>query len=291
MNLQALRYLTALAEHRHFGRAAEKCFVTQPTLSMQIRKLEDELGLQLLERNNKSVRLTDIGLIIAEYAQKILREVKTIQELAKTVKDPYSGNIKMGVIPTLAPYLLPRVIGNLQQAMPKLQYYWVEKTTEVLMQQLKLGEIDAALISLPIKDNELVVEPLFTEEFLLAVPKQHALVKRKTLQLKDIENSELLLLEEGHCLRDQALTFCQGLDELMVKDFRATSLETLRYMVAAGLGITLTSQLAVQTNDNVHYLRFSSKKPQRKIGLAWRKTTAKAGLFREIAGIVGAVSI
>lgn len=290
MNLQAMRYLVALAEYRHFGRAAEKCFVTQPTLSMQIRKLEEELGLQLLERNNKSVRLTEVGLIITEYAQKIIREVKTIQEVAKSVKDPYSGGVKIGVIPTLAPYLLPRVITDLQRTFPKLQYYWIEKTTEVLLQQLKLGELDAALISLPVKDNEFVVEPLFTEEFLLAVSQQHPLSKRKTLQLQDIVNSELLLLEEGHCLRDQALAFCQNQDELNVNDFRATSLETLRYMVAAGLGITLLPELAVRNDDALHYLRFSSKKPVRKVALLWRKTTAKAGLFREMAAVIAAGS-
>lgn len=290
MNLQALKYLIALAEHCHFGKAAEKCFVTQPTLSMQIRKLEDELGLQLLERNNKTVRLTEIGLSITEYAQKIIQDVKAIQELAKAVKDPFSGSIKLGVIPTLAPYLLPLIVPSLSKTFPKLHYYWVEEQTEILLQRLKLGELDCAIVALPIKNTEFTLQPLFSEEFLLAMPENHFLAKRKTVHSKDLAQFDLLLLREGHCLRDQALEFCRDIDEFTIKDFSATSLETLRHMVAAGLGLTLFPRLACKDNDGIRYVAFSAAKPSRHLGMLWRKTSAKANLFQQLSALISGLT-
>lgn len=283
MNLQALKYLVALAEQRHFGKAAAACFVTQPTLSMQIKKLEIELGLQLLERTNKTVMLTAVGAVMAEHASRILAEVNAMRELACLAKDPASGSIQLGIIPTLAPYLLPAVMPQLGQTFPKLRYYLVEEPTQRLLAKLQQGKLDAVIVALPVTDGDWASELLFTETFVLAVPLQHPYARQSTVCSQDLRAQQLLLLEEGHCLRGQALAFCAQVGAEEVKDFRATSLETVRHMVALGVGLTLMPQLACRASDSIAYVPFSGDPPCRHLGLVWRKTSARAGLLQQLA--------
>lgn len=284
MNLRDLKYLIALSEHRHFGKAAKACFVSQPALSMQIKKLEDTLGVQLLERTNKSVLLTDIGNSIVQRAQNILIHAEEIREMAKQARDPESGEMSIGLFPTLAPYLLPHIFPKLSEPFPHLEIYLVESKSHELLEKLRQGKLDAALLALPLDEPDLTVTPLFEEEFNLAVSATHPLAKKDYIRLSDLENQPLLLLEEGHCLRDQALSLCHKANTSEAKRFYATSLETLRYMVASNIGITLMPILARRPNDNVVYLPFeSSCKPSRTIGMVWRNSCARSALLKKMA--------
>lgn len=283
MNIRDLKYLVSLVEHQHFGKAAEACFVSQPALSMQIQKLEEVLGIKLLERTNKSVLFTEDGLVISERARDILNQVEEIHEFAKLAKDPYSGELKIGIFPTLAPYLLPLIIPTLSIKFPKLSFYLIEEKTSQLIEKLKAGKLHAAFLALPITEKNITTTPLFDEEFLLAVPGNHSLAKLKTVKQNDLNSKTLLLLEEGHCMREQALALCQKLKANETQDFRATSIETLRHMVAAGVGMTLMPKLACDTNKNISYVPFSMPKPVRSICLAWRDTSVKYQLLEEIS--------
>lgn len=282
MNIRDLRYLVAIADYGHFGQAAETCFVSQPALSMQIKKLEDTLGVQLIERTSKSAVLTEVGQLIAQQARDILYRVENIKESAKRAKDPYSGEIRLGVIPTLAPYLLPHIIPGLTVTYPNLTIYLVEEKTDDLTTQLRQGKLDAVLMGLPNSEECLMTLPLFEEEFTLAIPANHSLAKRKIVKLADLENKQLLLLEEGHCMRDMALELCYQAKAQESKGFQATSLETLRHMVAAKVGITLLPKLANHANDGICYLPFTNPKPSRIIGMTWRSSSAKIALFKNI---------
>lgn len=275
MNIRDLKYLVAVADFRHFGNAAAACFVSQPALSMQIKKLEELLGVQLIERTNKCVFLTDIGKQITEHAREILCRVDALQDLAKQARDPFSGDLRIGIIPTLAPYLLPQIIPSLSQLFPRLKIYLTEEQTSHLINKLKHGKLDAALFGLPLSDTDFTALPLFEEELVLALPMGHALSKRKSVSHADLSDKTLLLLEDGHCLRDQALSLCHAVNAFSDKSFEATSLETLRHMVATNAGITLMPKLACKDNDGICYLPFSSPKPTRMVGLIWRPSTAK----------------
>jgi LysR family hydrogen peroxide-inducible transcriptional activator len=288
MNLRDLRYLVALSEYRHFGKAAEACFVSQPALSMQIQKLEKDLGTALLERNNKSVLLTPIGKTITEKARTVLQEVDQIYEIAKLAEGPYSSELRIGIIPTLAPYLLPIIMPVLTNKLPKARFYWIEQQTEQLIQKLKTGTLDAALLAMPVSETSFKSEELFKEEFLVAVPPKHALSKRKNIKLNDLSNENVLLLEEGHCMRDQTLELCHQLNAKETQNFRATSLETLRHMVAAGNGITLMPKLAQQSNDSITYIPFREPKPMRTIGLYWRLSSVRGSLLTQVGLYIGA---
>ncbi|MEO6264532.1 MAG: LysR substrate-binding domain-containing protein [Luteimonas sp.] len=288
MNLRDLRYLVALAEHRHFGRAAAASFVSQPTLSTQIRKLEDELGVSLVERAPRRVMLTPICREIAERARRVLAEVAQMGELARRSQDPEAGTVRLGLFPTLAPYLLPHVLPGIRARFPRLELLLVEEKTDQILSRLRDGRLDAALLALPLHDEQLHVEPLFEEPFLLAVPRSHPFATRDTpLELHDLDHEHLLLLEEGHCLRDQALDVCRlaGADER--DGFRATSLETLRQMVAAGVGITLLPTLAVQPpvppSPDIQLLRFRDKPPSREIAMVWRRSSAMGDFLQQLA--------
>ena len=289
MNLRDLRYLVALAEHRHFGRAAAASFVSQPTLSTQIKKLEDELGVALVERTPRKVLLTDVGQEIAQRAREVLNEVEQIKTIARRTLDPESGTVRLGIFPTLGPYLLPHVVPTIRLRFPRLELLLVEEKTEVVLRQLREGRLDAGILALPIHDDQLHAEFLFEEPFLLAVPERHDLARRRTLQLEDLADESLLLLDDGHCLRDQALEVCQLSGANEKSGFRATSLETLRQMVAANVGITLLPMLAVQPpvarSDNVHLVPFRSHAPSRRIAMLWRKSSAMAGFLRKLAGV------
>lgn len=283
MNIKDLKYLLAIENHRHFGKAADSCFVSQPALSIQIKKLEDTLGVQLIERTNKSVLLTDIGLLIAERAKQLIQKEEEIYALAKAAKDPYKGELKIGIIPTLAPYLLPLIIPLLSKKFPNISLYLTEEKTSILIEKLKSGILDATILALPVPEAFFRQEILFVEEFLLAVPNNHPLAKRKFVKQPDLKEKSLLLLEEGHCMREQTLALCYKMDAVESQSFRGTSLETLRHMVAAGNGITLIPKLAQRKNDGIAYIAFHSPKPTRTIGLCWRITTVKNRLLEDIA--------
>ncbi|HTI95760.1 MAG TPA: DNA-binding transcriptional regulator OxyR [Rudaea sp.] len=289
MNLRDLRYLVALAEHRHFGRAAAASFVSQPTLSTQIKKLEDELGVALVERTPRKVLLTEVGREIAQRAREVLNEVEQIKAIARRTLDPESGTVRLGIFPTLGPYLLPHVVPVIRERFPRLELLLVEEKTEVVLRLLREGRLDAGVLALPVHDDQLHAEFLFEEPFLLAVPEQHELSRRKALKMDDLADQSLLLLDDGHCLRDQALEVCHLSGANEKSGFRATSLETLRQMVAANVGITLLPTLAVQPpvahSDNVHLVPFRGHAPSRRIAMLWRKSSAMAGFLKKFAEI------
>lgn len=283
MNIRDLRYLVALAEHKHFGKAAEASCVSQPALSMQIKKLETTLGVKLLERTNKSVMLTETGQVIAERAHHILNQVDEVHQIARQATDPFSGEFKLGIFPTLAPYLLPRIIPTLTKAFPKLSFYLIEEQTAELLAKLKAGKLDATLLALPVNESNVDCIELFDEEFLLAAPKQHPFAKKKSVSQHDLKNQELLLLEQGHCLRDQALALCHKIKAKESSNFRATSLETLRHMVASNIGMTLMPKLAVNNDKSIAYIPFAHDKPMRTIGMVMRTTSSRKPLLEALA--------
>lgn len=283
MNIRDLQYLVALSQHKHFGKAAKASFVSQPALSMQIKKLEDFLGIKLLERNNKSVWLTDAGMAITERAQLILKQMDELRDFAKYANDPYRGELKLGIIPTLAPYLLPLIISTLSIKYPNITFYLLEEQTASLIDKLKSGKLDAAFLAHPVIEQKFSGALLFEEEFMLAVPHTHSLSRRKVIRQQDLDNQNVLLLEEGHCMREQTFSLCHKMNAGETQNFRGTSLETLRHMVAAGNGITLMPKLAQQANERVSYIPFQSPKPTRSIGLYWRLTTSKQLLLQELA--------
>jgi len=283
MNLRELQYLVAVADHLHFGRAAEACHVSQPTLSMQLKKLEDEIGAQLFERTNKKIMPTILGLDIAQRARRILQEVEQIRSSAKNGSDPMAGDLRLGVFPTLAPYLLPSLVPKIKKYFPALNLLLTEDKTANLLTQLEKGQLDCALLAMPVENDQLEVLSLFQEDFYLAVPAGHALAKQKDIAPSALENMNLLLLDEGHCLRDQALQVCRSIGAGEAQNFRATSLETLRHMVAASNAITLMPQLAIKQDPLVRYIPFQTPAPSRSIGLYWRKTSARRKLYQSMA--------
>jgi LysR family transcriptional regulator, hydrogen peroxide-inducible genes activator len=290
MNLRDLRYLVALADTRHFGRAAEKSHVSQPTLSAQIRKLEDYLGVQLVERQPRKVALTDVGERVVDRARRILRDSDEMVELAKLSRDPLSGKLRVALIPTLGPYLLPLVAPKIRKALPKLQLLLYEYQTEVLLARLRDGEIDVGILALGHETPEFEKRVLFDEPFTVALPPTHALAKKSSLKLEDLSGETLLLLEDGHCLRDQALDVCGRIDVREAQDFRATSLETLRQMVAAGLGITLLPELSTEgpfaQGRNLAVRPFAKPVPRRTIGAIWRKSSTRLTAVAAVCDVI-----
>ncbi len=282
MNIRDLKYLVALVDHSHFGNAAKACFISQPALSMQIKKLEATLGVKLLERSNKAVLITESGREIAARARLILSQVEEVREYAKLAHDPYQGQFKIGIFPTLAPYLLPLIIPSLTLSFPKVSFYLIEEQTHELIEKLKHGELHAVFLAAPVHEPSFHFENLFEEEFMLAAPSQHALAKLKSIKQNDLDNLNLLLLNDGHCLRQQALSICEKMHARETEKFRATSLETLRHMVVANVGVTLMPKLACHANNNITYVPFDAPTPSRSIGLYWRHSTAKALLIADL---------
>jgi LysR family hydrogen peroxide-inducible transcriptional activator len=289
MNLRDLRYLVALAEHKHFGRAAEASFVSQPTLSTQIKKIEEELGVALVERMPRKVMLTEVGREIAQRAREVLNEVEQIKAIARRTKDPESGTVRLGIFPTLGPYLLPHVVPTIRERFPRLELLLVEEKTEIVLRQLREGRLDAAILAQPIHDDQLEQQFLFEEPFLLAVPEHHALAGKRNLKLDDLSDQSLLLLEDGHCLRDQALEVCQLAGAGEKTGIRATSLETLRQMVAANVGITLLPMLAVKPpvarSPDVRLIEFRGHPPSRRIAMVWRRSSAMTPFLKRLAQV------
>ena len=292
MTLQELKYLVALADHGHFGKAAESCFITQSTLSTQIKKLEDFLGVTLFDRSLKRVTPTPIGREILQAARNIVEEAERIREVAKHAQDPMARTIHLGVIPTLGPYYLPHALTLAHKKHPGLRLLLREEMTPQILEHLVDGKLDAGLLALPVTDDSLRVEPLFYEPFFAALPAGHALAKHAELNVSDIMSEKLLLLDEGHCLRDQALDVC-GTGSRGREEVRATSLETLRQMVGMGLGLTLLPALAVDAGPRtskrmIETRPFKSPPPGRTIGLAWRKRAPFPETFERLAATLKA---
>ncbi len=291
MNLRDLKYLVALAEHRHFGRAAAACFISQPTLSTQIKKLEDELGVSLVERAPRHVMLTPAGRDAAERARRIIADVEEMREAARRSQNPEAGTVRLGIFPTLGPYLLPHVVSRVRERFQQLELLLIEEKTEVILRQLRDGKLDAGILALPLHDDQLHIEFLFEEPFMLAVPQAHALASSKPLTMRDLANESLLLLEDGHCLRDQALDVCHLAGAGEKTGFRATSLETLRQMVAANVGITLLPVLAVKppvaASQDIRLLSFRAPAPSRQIAMVWRRSSAMSDFLSKLAAVFG----
>ena len=290
IKLKDLRYLVAVADTRHFGRAAERCFVSQPTLSAQLKKLEQSLGVQLIERQPNNVALTDPGEQIVARARRILEACEEVTTLARSHRDPLAGVLRVALLPTIGPYLLPHIARPLQRALPRLQLHLHEYQTLPMLERLKAGELDVGILALPVDLDGLEARELYSEPFKVLIPDRHALAQRSRVTMGDLEGQSLLLLGEGHCLRDQALALCSraGLGER--QDFSATSLETLRQMVATGAGITLLPQLATEgaygNARGTRVLPFAKPVPSRRVGAVWRKTSARRTAIDAVCGFI-----
>jgi LysR family transcriptional regulator, hydrogen peroxide-inducible genes activator len=290
MNLRDLRYFVALADTKHFGKAAERCYVSQPTLSAQIKKLENYLGVQLIERQPRRVTLTETGARILPIARRMLQESDEIVSLARNEHDPLAGKLKLALIPTIGPYLLPLLTRKLRKQLPQLKLMLYEYQTQPLLDKLRAGDVELGIIALPVPMDGLEARELYDEPFTVAVPNNSELAKKSHVKLDDLSGETLLLLEDGHCLRDQALDVCSRVDVRENEDYRATSLETLRQMVAAGLGVTLLPELATRgpfgSGQGLAVRTFSKPVPSRTVGAVWRKSSARVEAISAICNVV-----
>lgn len=287
MNLRDLEYVVSLAADGQFRRAAERCHVSQPTLSTQIAKLEDELGIQLFERGPRAATPTINGRAIIRQAQIVLDEVERLRALARAAEDPLIGPFHLGVIPTAGPYLLPRLLPTLRERWPKLQLLLREEQTAPLLERLRAGSLDAAILSLPLDGDDLRWEKLLEEPLLLALPRDHPLARRKRIAPEALAAEPVILLEEGHCLRDQSLAVCGAPGAGTRRDVHAAGLETLRQMVMGGAGIALVPELATLppfgAGDLAVYRRFERPEPTRELVLAWRRTFPRGDALQALA--------
>lgn len=292
MNIRDLNYLIALGKEHNFRKAAEKCHVSQPTLSAQIKKLEEELGLQLIERSHKQARLTEAGQQALVHALAVHEEVQQLKSMAEEFKNPYAGTLKLGLIPTIAPYLLPKIIKPLRQEFPQLGLVLHEAQTEQLLIKLRNFELDLLVLALPLEDKleGLRHLPLYDEPFYLAVHRSQIESHIREINYHDLDTSKIALLEEGHCLRAHALEICQLAQGQGINEFTATSLETLRYMVEANEVMTLIPALAVEQktleHTNVRYIPFKAPAPTRHIGLVFRASQQRKELFQAVQKLI-----
>lgn len=292
LKLRDLRYLVAVADTRHFGRAATACHVSQPTLSAQLKKLEAYLGVQLIERGTRRASLTGAGQRVVARARAMLEAGDDIVEIARSFGDPLAGRLRLALLPTIGPYLLPRITPRLRKALPRLELLLYEYQTAPMLERLRAGEIDAGILALPVDLDGLEALPLYDEPFVLVAPADHRLAKGGPVRTADLAGEAVLLLEDGHCLRDQALDICSraGLHEK--QDFRATSLETLRQMVASGAGVTLLPELATRgaygAARGVAVRAFAKPAPVRRIGVIWRRTSARREAIEAVARVIAA---
>lgn len=286
MTITELRYIVALAKEQHFGRAAKRVFVSQPTLSIGIKKLEEELGIPIFERLSHKVIPTQAGQKIIGAAQNTLMSVETIRSIAEAAKGEPSGDVKLGAIYTVCPYLLPKIIPDLQKNSPNIRLYIEEGYTENLMQSLREGALDVALVSLPIEPSNLFeVKEIFTEPFYAMIPAQHALSQKDKLSTQDLAEERVFLLGSGNCLRDQVLEACPACKpaiDIQNTKIQGGSLETIRMMVAGGLGLSVFPKMAVGHNKQVAVRPFTQPTPKRQIALAWRKSFTHQGLIEAI---------
>lgn len=294
VNLRDLQYVVAIADHAHFGRAAEACHVSQPTLSGQIAKLEDELGIEIFQRAGRSIRPTEAGEEIIAHARRALAAAQDITDSARAHRDPLSGRLRLGVIPTLGPYLMPYVLPPAREKLPLAPLMLVEDLTGSLVPLVSEGKLDAALIATDPGQNDLAIIDLFDEPFFVVTPANHPYVAQKTLRSKDIDPKTLLLLTDGHCLRDQALDLCAHplAGEKNMADMRATSLETLLHLTAAGYGVTLVPQLAIESGrastDQLAYRPLEGDRTSRRVRLIYRRNSPRAKAVIELARIIRA---
>jgi LysR family hydrogen peroxide-inducible transcriptional activator len=292
MTLKELQYLVALAEQGRFGRAAVACHVGQPTLSTQLKKLEDYLGVTLFERNKHYLIPTPIGEQIVERARIALNVVEDIRQLARQGDDPMSGSLRLGVIPTLGPYLVPHLLPTIRQTYPKLHLFLREDLTANLLERLRQGRLDALLLALPIAGDDIQMMELFREPFCAALPTGHALERKEQIEQEELAGEKVLLLEEGHCMRDQALAICGSTASEEREELKATSLETLRQMVAAGVGCTLLPALAAlpgvgSVNGSLVQIRpFAPPAPTRMIGIAWRHRYPREKTVKRLGEVI-----
>lgn len=292
LKLKDLRYLVTVADTRHFGRAAKACHVSQPTLSAQLKKLETYLGVQLIERGTKRASLTAAGQRVVARARTMLEAGDDIVEIAKSFGDPLAGRLRLALLPTIGPYLLPRVTPRIRKALPRVELMLYEYQTAPMLERLRAGDIDTGILALPVDLDGLEVARLYDEPFVLAAPIGHRLAQRSSVRADDLAGETVLLLEDGHCLRDQALDVCNRVGMQEKQDFRATSLETLRQMVASGVGVTLLPELATRgaygAARGVVVRPFAKPAPVRTIGVVWRKTTARREAIGAIAKVIAA---
>lgn len=283
MTLTELKYIVAVARQKHFGHAAEACFVAQPTLSVAIKKLEDELGVTIFERGGAEVSVTPLGAQIVAQAERVLEQTAAIKEIAKQNKDPLAGPLRLGIIFTIAPYLLPQLVRTMIDQVPQMPLILQENLTAKLIEQLRQGELDAAILAEPFAGHGLMAQPLYDEPFVVALPKNHPWAKRPKISTSDLKNETMLLLGNGHCFRDQVLEVCPEMARFstsgdgIARTFEGSSLETIRHMVASGIGITVLPIASVpgqhDTQDGMlRYLPFEAPEPSRRVVIAWRKT-------------------
>ncbi len=294
MTLTELRYIVAVARERHFGRAAEACFVSQPTLSVAIKKLEEELDVKLFERGSNEVSVTPLGEEIVRQAQTVIEQAAGIKEIARRGKDPVSGPLRLGVIYTVGPYLLPDLVRQAIERMPRMPLMLQENFTAKLLDMLRTGELDAAILAEPFPDAGLAIAALYDEPFMVAVPKKHPLARRKRIPADELKKETMLLLGTGHCFRDHVLEVCPEYAQFssnsdgIHKSFEGSSLETIKYMVAAGMGLTVVPQLSVPAEPDKHvaYVPFSDPVPTRRVVLVWRRTFTR---YEAIAALRNAI--
>lgn len=296
MTLTELKYIVAVARAKHFGHAAESCFVAQPTLSVAIRKLEDELGVTLFERGGSEVSVTPIGAQIVAQAERVLEQTAAIKELAKQNKDPLAGPLRLGVIYTIGPYLLPPLVKNLIDNVPQMPLVLQENFTVKLLELLRQGELDAAIMALPLPDHGMQMQTLYDEPFVVAVPKAHAWAKRRDLPADDLKAETMLLLGSGHCFRDQVLEVCPEMARFaspgngMQRTFEGSSLETIRHMVASGIGVTVLPRASVRDmqdpNGMLAFVPFSAPAPSRRVVIVWRKSFTRRAAIEAVCNAV-----
>jgi len=300
MTLTELRYIVAVAREHHFGRAAEACFVSQPTLSVSIKKLEEELDVKIFERGANEVTVTPLGEEIVRQAQSVIEQAAAIKEIAKRGKDPVSGPLRLGVIYTIGPYLLPDLVRQAIEHVPQMPLMLQENFTAKLLEMLRNGELDCAIMAEPFPDTGLAVAPLYDEPFMAAVPKAHPFAKRKSLSTDELKSETMLLLGTGHCFRDHVLEVCPEYARFVSADgggdkgvgirnsFEGSSLETIKYMVASGMGVTVVPQLSVPKDKQPHivYVPFVKPVPTRRVVLAWRRTFTR---YEAIAALRNAI--
>ncbi|HMQ73067.1 MAG TPA: hydrogen peroxide-inducible genes activator [Rubrivivax sp.] len=294
MTLTELRYIVAVARERHFGRAAEACFVSQPTLSVAIKKLEEELDCKIFERGGNEVSVTPVGEEIVRQAQQVIEQAQGIKEIAKRGKDPLAGPLRVGVIYTIGPYLLPDLVRQAIERTPQMPLMLQENFTARLLEMLRTGELDCAIMAEPFPDAGLAVAPLYDEPFVIAVPSKHPLARRKRIPAEELKRETMLLLGTGHCFRDHVLEVCpeharfSSDAEGIRKSFEGSSLETIKYMVASGMGITVVPQLSVPAEPQPHvvYVPFADPVPTRRVVLAWRRSFTR---YEAIAALRNAI--
>lgn len=296
MTLTELKYIVAVARAKHFGHAAESCFVAQPTLSVAIKKLEDELGVTLFERGGSEVSVTPVGAQIVAQAERVLEQTAAIKELAKQNKDPLAGPLRLGVIYTIGPYLLPPLVKNLIDNVPQMPLVLQENFTVKLLELLRQGELDAAIMALPLPDHGMMMQTLYDEPFVVATPRTHPWAKRREIPADDLKAETMLLLGSGHCFRDQVLEVCPEMARFsspgngMQRTFEGSSLETIRHMVASGIGLTVLPRASVRDMDDPNsmlaFIPFAKPAPSRRVVIVWRKSFTRRAAIEAVCNAV-----